>query len=55
MQWIELYYRIRLVYFIYRGRSAESSTRLLLEREPESNPEPFSSVKEECETWIEII
>jgi hypothetical protein len=36
-------------------RSAESSTRLLLEREPESDPEPFSSLREECETWIEII
>ncbi|MGB5091445.1 MAG: hypothetical protein WBN72_10930 [Nitrososphaeraceae archaeon] len=31
-------------------RSAESSRRLLLERESESDPEPFSSLREECET-----
>jgi hypothetical protein len=50
MQWIGFYYRIHLVYFIHRGTSAEASRRLLLEREPESDPEPFSSLKEECET-----
>ena len=31
-------------------QSAESSTRLLLEPEPESDPELFSGLREECET-----
>ena len=30
--------------------SAESNKRLLLERESESDPEPFLSLREECET-----
>jgi hypothetical protein len=31
-------------------RSAESSKRLLLEQESKSDPEPFSSLREKCET-----
>jgi hypothetical protein len=31
-------------------RSAESSRRLLLDRESELDPEPFSNLREECET-----
>ena len=31
-------------------RSAESSKRLLLDWESELDPEPFSSLREECET-----
>ena len=31
-------------------RSAESSKRLLLDRESELDREPFSSLREECET-----
>jgi hypothetical protein len=43
----------RPFYFIITNdplRSAESSRRLLLEQESESDPEPFSSLMEECET-----
>ncbi len=29
-------------------RSAESSSQLLLDRESELDPEPFSSLREEC-------
>jgi hypothetical protein len=31
-------------------RSAESNRKLLLERESELDPEPFSNLREECET-----
>jgi hypothetical protein len=50
MQQIAFYYRIHLVYFIYLGKSTEASRQLLLEREPGSDPVPFSSLREECET-----
>jgi hypothetical protein len=43
----------QLFYFITTNdplRSAEASRRLLLKRESESDPVPFSSLREKCET-----
>lgn len=50
IQSVGYYYRICFVYFIYRGRSAEASRLLLLDRVPELYPVPFSRLREEYET-----